>query len=144
MADPAKLAFAVPAFDAFKNNDYKTGSLAVSGTIGASSSASYSGSATLSRSDSVTQIYFSTSVASDYHATSKNYLFTSDTLIHHSNGSATGFPGSATYDIQFSVGYSSNTLTLTANILNQFPSTLTVVSETISFEVYTSVAPFDN
>lgn len=143
MPDPSKLAFST-AFDAFKNNDYKTGSLTVSGTVAASTFASYSGTVTLDRADSVTQIYFSTSVNSDLHSTNRNYLYTSDTTIQHNDGSTATFPGAASYVLLFTTEYSGATLTIKANMLNEFLETLTVVTETINFEVYTFVAPFDN
>jgi hypothetical protein len=143
MPDPSKLAFST-AFDAFKNNDYKTGTIAISGTVGVGAVTSYSGSVTLDRSDSVTQIYFTTSVNSDLHSTGRNYLYTSDNTIQHSNGSTATFPGSASYALLFTTEYSGSTLTLKANTRNEFFETLTVVTETISFEVYTFVAPFDN
>lgn len=129
-------------FDSFKNNDYTTGSLTITGTIGAGLLASYSGTATLNRDDSVAQIYYSTSVNSDYNSTGNLYLFNSDTIIQHSNGSTPTLPGTATYSILFSVGFSGDTMTFTANILNPYANTLTVVTETVSFQAYTFIAPF--
>lgn len=143
MADPAKLAFST-SFDAFKNNDYKTGFLTVTGTIAAGATATYSGSVTLDRTDSVTQIYYETSVNSDYHSVARNYLLTSDARIDHSNGSTPTLPGTAAYSLLFTTAYSANTLTLSVTTRNPNANTLTVVTEIVSFEVYTFVAPFDN
>lgn len=143
MADPSKLAFST-AFDAFKNNDYQTGSLTLSGTVANNTLASYTGTVSLDRADSVTQIYFTTSVNSDFHSTGRSYLYTADTTIQHSDGSTPSFPGAEPYTILFATEYSGSTLTLRAYVLNVTGETLTVVTETVNFEVYTFVAPFDN
>jgi hypothetical protein len=143
MPDPSKLAFST-SFDAFKNNDYKTGSLVVSGTVGAGVLATYTGTVTLSRSESVAQIYYSTSVASDNHSTSRNYIYTPDTTILHSDGSTAASPGAAPYTVLFTTEYSGTTLSVKAYVLNPYGGTLTLISETISFEVYTFIAPFDD
>ena len=88
-------------YDSFKNNDYGTGSLSISGTVSASTLATYSGTVTLNRSDSVAQIYYATSVNSDNNQSGLNYLFTNDTTITHSNGSTPTFPGTAAYTLLF-------------------------------------------
>ena len=131
-------------YDAFKNNDYQTGSLTISGTIPAGNIASYSGTVTLDRADSVAQVYFTSTVNSLFTSTNQIYLYSAETTIEHDNGSTPTFPGFAPYTILFSLGYSSTTLTFTANILNPYSETLTPVTETISFEVYTFVAPFND
>lgn len=139
--NPAALSFS-NIYDSFKNNDFETGSLTISGTVAAGGIASYSGVVPLSRSDSVTQIYFSTSVNSDNNSSGNLYLYSPETTIDHSNGSTPGFPGTAAYSILFSLTYSDTALTFTANINNQAAGTLTVVTEVISFQVYTFIAPF--
>ena len=142
MPDPSKLAYS-SVFDSFKNNDYTTSSLTISGTIVAGAIATFSGTATLDRAESVTQIYFSTSVNSDYHSVNRNYLYTSDTLTQHSNGSTPTLPGTAAYSTFFTVEFSGTTITLSANIQNPYADTLTPIVETIDFEIYTFVAPFN-
>lgn len=129
-------------YNSFKNNDYATGTLTVSGTIAAGAFATYSGSVTLNRNESVSQIYYSTSVNSRITSTGLTYLLTSDSQIIHDNGSTPTFPGTASYGFVFTVSYTNTGITLTANAFNPYIETLTLVTETISFQAYTFITPF--
>lgn len=141
MADPAKLSYS-SSYDAFKQYDEATASISISGTVGAGVLASYSDTATLSRESSIVQLYYTTTVNSDLHATGRHYLYLPEVQIVHSNGSTPTFPGTAFYNILFESLFTLNTITLKATIFNPDIETLTVVSETLDFELFSFVAPF--
>lgn len=141
MADPAKLALA-STFDAFKNNDYKTASITVSGSISAGLTR-FTTEIELDRDESVTEIYFTTSVSSLYHSPSRLYILLPDSSIYHNDGAAPpGFP-TASYNLDFENIYEQNTLTLSLSVASPFPDPLTLVTETIEFEVYSFIGPFN-
>lgn len=142
MPNPAKLSFALPSFDAFKNYDRKTITITISGTVGANNTITYSGSTTLSRDNSITSVGFTTSANSNLHGTSQTYLFLPETVVEHSDGSTATFPGSAAYSIIFINEFSGNDVTITARIGNPYMEVLTPIPEVLSFTLYTFIAPF--
>lgn len=138
--NPAALSFST-IYNGFKNNDYKAASISVSGTISANGSASFPVTIPLSRDESVTQIYFSTSrnsVASLF--TTGTYLLPN--VISYDNGSTPTFPGTAPYSVGFLVNFSTSQVTITAFIGNPYAETLSSIAATYDLSVFTFIAPF--
>jgi len=140
--NPQALSF-FSGFDSFKQYDKKSASLTVSGTV--ASFSTFSGSVIIGRANSVTQIYYSTDVSSDFHAPGQKHLLMAGAFILHADGSIAADPGNPvyTYDIQLTASYTSTTVGLVASVQNPYASDLTPITETLSFTVYTFVGPFD-
>lgn len=142
MPDPAKLSFAVPAFNSYKEYDRASAVLSVTGTVTAGQFATFSSAVSLKRTSAITLTQFTTSVTSNFHTTGMTYNLLPDLTISHSNGSTATFPGTAPYDIQFQNAFLGDTVTVTVVVSNPNAETLTVVNETITVTLYTVVAPF--
>lgn len=142
MPDPSKLAFAVPAFNSYKEYSRAVATLTVSGNVAAGQNASFSSTVTFAKGESIAFIEFTTSVVSDFHTTGRVYSLIPDSTIFHSNGSTPTFPGTAPYTINFQVTFVDNQATVSAVVNNANAETLTVVTETLTVPLYAVIAPF--
>lgn len=142
MPDPAKLSFAVPAFNSYKEYSWASSTITINGTVPSGQIATFSQTLILPRANSVASIEFSTSVNSDLYVTGMTYTLLPDTNITHSNGSTPTFPGTAPYIIFFQNNFVGDSVTVAATVTNLNAETLTVVTEILTFGLYTFIAPF--
>lgn len=140
--NPAALAFASPAFNGFKNNDYQATSISVSGTITGSGSGSFTSSVSLQRDESVARIFLTTNRTSTSSGYSSGNTYELPGRIDYSDGTTTGFPGNAAYSVFFQLNFVVNQLTITAFIPNPYSTTLSGIGATYNFQIFTFVAPF--
>lgn len=142
MADPAKLAFSSPTFNAYKEYGRVSVTVSISGTATSGSSTSFSGTGDLRRLNAVTFGLLNTSATSDFHTAGRNYGYLPAMYIQHSDGSTATFPGTASYIILLTTEFLGETVTVRAFIGNPFAETLTLVPETLTLTFYTVIAPF--
>jgi hypothetical protein len=142
MPNPRNLSFAVPAFDSFKNYDYEPATISISGTVAVDSTGSYTATVNLRRSNAIVSAQFSTIVNSTSHATGRVYAFLPNMRIDHADGSTATSPGTAAYNIFFENEFLGDTVVVKASLPNPYGEILTVVTETLSFDLYSFIAPF--
>lgn len=143
MLDPAKLSFAVPAFNSYKEYDRISVTLNITGNVPPGQTAAFSSPVNFKRENSVAFIEFTTTANSDFHNNTDTYTLLPDSTIFHSNGSTPSFPGTAPYIVGFRNAFTNNSVTVTAAVVNITSSeTLTVVNETLAVTLYSVIAPF--
>lgn len=140
--NPQALSFSSPAYNGFKNNDYESGTIALSGIVAGSGTLSVATVIPLQREDSVTQLYFMTNRVAQANLYGGNETYYLPPIINYSTGTTTGFPGNAPYSVQFFTNFQPNQVTITANILNPYSTTLSNIDAVYSLQVFTFIAPF--
>lgn len=140
--NPKALSFTSPGYNGFKNNDYETGTVSISGTVSGSATLSVPVIIPLNRDNSVTQIYFTTNRATQANLYVVGETYTLPPIINYSDGTTTGFPGNAPYSVQFFVNFQPNQVTVTGFLQNPYSTTLSGISAVYNLEVFTFIAPF--
>jgi len=142
MVDYSKLAFLTPQTNNFKEYARSPATISITGTVTSGNTATFSADTTLSVDDSITMVDFSTSVNSIFHRTGRFYRLAEGSQIAHSNGSTPTLPGTANYIVFFACELSTALLTLKVLVFNPNADTLTLVDETLAFDVYSVIAPW--
>lgn len=140
--NPVALSFSSPAYNGFKNNDYESGSITLSGSIAGSGTLSVASIIALSRDNSVAQPYFTTNRVAQANLYIVGETYYLPPIITYSTGTTTGFPGDAPYSVQFFTNFQPTQVTITANILNPYSTTLSNIDAVYNLQVFTFIAPF--
>lgn len=140
--NPTALSYAT-AYDAFKNNDHKTGSLTLTGVVSGNTGpgtgiAQFTTTIVLDREESVTEIYISSNRTSDQFTVGTTYQLIE--TIDHPDGINSGI--AAFYSVLFTVEYPPNAITITAFIPNPYTTTLSNIDEIFDLSIFTFVTPF--
>lgn len=139
--NPEALSFST-SYNAFKNNDYQPTSIVVSGTVTASGLGSFTQTISLAREDSVAQIYISTNRASASNLFVTGEWYALPLKMDYTNGSTPTLPGTASYSALFYPQFTGNQLVMNVQVPNPYPETLSNISATYDFKIFTFVAPF--
>lgn len=140
--NPAALSFTAPNYNGFKNNDYKPSSITLSGTVPGSGTLVVSAIISLARDNSVTQLYFTTNRVAQANLYLTGETYELPPIINYSTGTTTGFPGNAPYSVQFFTNFQPTQVTITANILNPYSTTLSTIDAVYNLQAFTFIAPF--
>lgn len=142
ITNPTAIAFASPEYNAFKNNDYQTGTITISGTILASASGSFTTTIPLQRQNSVTQLYFVTNRTTSPSLYTANQTYILPPKVDYADGTTPGFPLTSPYTVQFFTAFTPTQVTVTAYIGNPYAATLSNIDATYTIYAFTFIAPF--